>query len=610
MTGNAPGTAIRLLEDADVPKIPGFFEGVSEASRKFFHPHSFDRNAVAEIAQGLRNPDCVHVGAFSGDSLIGHVWYARRSGKPFPGLGIGIVDACHDQGIGKKLMQRIEAIARERGERGLSLSCYPENHRALRVYARQGYRLAGRTGDGAQFRMVRRFADDETPFAVRGVYASGIPWNIAPLTTDTWSFDDWKWYLELLNAAGCNLLKLYIWPTQYYHPDEPELAPNAWRYQVWREALAYARVMGMETCVGFSTGTVPPSTWLRHPELRAQDIHYTGITLCWRRGRERILPYQEHLIDSFADVTDRFIPWFADPGACICPECRDYLGVMLDSLHTLADAIGSRTAVGACLWWSEQMEAGRNGFAPHPDLRRRLAAELPEGTAVITNSSEYETIDIMREQGLAPLPLAFFLDPEGGFESANILPEPKLGQIDAWLEKGLGERHTASLAYRLTPYTQFPGDFYFFRRQLNPAQSRESVLTELGEYVCNPRQGEGSGNEGRQFAAAVESLEQWWGRRREHDLGEAVSGLTSLAKSRRSVKALADAASLLRLLSGGLGNQSLEGFTEDLRLQMSTMPVFRGLTLDHLWSGRARAFLQLRVENWLHRLERQARGGG
>lgn len=163
MTAKPPEVTIRFLEEADLPKLPAFFEGFSEASRRFFHPHSFDRNAAAEIAAAIRNPDCVHVGAFSGDCLIGHVWYARRSGKPFPGLGIGIVDAFHDQGIGRRLMQRIEAIARERGEPGLSLSCYPENHRALRVYSKQGYRLAGRTGDGAQFRMVRNFADDESP---------------------------------------------------------------------------------------------------------------------------------------------------------------------------------------------------------------------------------------------------------------------------------------------------------------------------------------------------------------------------------------------------------------------------------------------------------------
>ena len=141
----------------------------------------------------------------------------------------------------------------------------------------------------SSFGVVRNFADDDTPYTIRGVYASSIPWNIAPLTTDTWSLDDWKWYIELLNAAGCNLLKLYIWPTQYCHPDEPMLACNAWRYQVWHDALAYARVMGMETHVGFSSGTVPPLTWLRYPQLRAEDVNYTGITLCWQRGKERIL---------------------------------------------------------------------------------------------------------------------------------------------------------------------------------------------------------------------------------------------------------------------------------------------------------------------------------
>ena len=93
----------------------------------------------------------------------------------------------------------------------------------------------------------------------------------------------------------------------------------------------------------------------------------------------------------------------------------------------------------------------------------------------------------MRTHGLTPLLLAFFLDPEGGFESNNILPQPKFGQIDQWLEKSIEENHTASLAYRLTLCTQYTGDYYFFQRQLNPTQSGESVLTQLGEYICNPR---------------------------------------------------------------------------------------------------------------------------
>ena len=203
------------------------------------------------------------------------------------------------------------------------------------------------------------------------------------------------------------------------------------------------------------------------------------------------------------------------------------------------------------------------------------------------------------------MPLAFFLDPEGGFESANILPEPKLRQIDAWLEKGLEERHTASLAYRLTPYTQYPGDFYFFRRQLDPSQSRNP---------CSQGWGSTSAIRAREEDPVTEpgSLLQWsrWSG------GGAGGGSRISTRPPRNLPPLRKPTTpsgtwpmprpFCYGCRAGPGDQSLEGFTEDLRLRMSTMPVFRGLTLDHLWSGRARAFLQLRVENWLLRLERQA----
>ena len=131
--------------------------------------------------------------------------------------------------------------------------------------------------------------------------------------------------------------------------------------------------MGMETYVGFSTGTVPPSTWLRYPRLRAEDVNYTGITLCWQRGKNRMLPYQQCLIDTFAEVADNFVLWFADPGACICSRGCDYLHVMFDATHTLSEVITP------CPWRIESIEAGLLGFAPHPNLRHRIADEIPRG---------------------------------------------------------------------------------------------------------------------------------------------------------------------------------------------------------------------------------------
>ena len=591
---------IRLLEDADLPKIPTFFSGLSEISRNFYHPYAFDESAVQLTAEEIKNENCVHIGAFNDQKMVGHVWY--RGKDDYPVLGIGIIDVFQNMGIGQRLMQQIEIIAQQRGKSGIALTCYLENYRAIRVYTKQGYRLVGRNNSDTQFRMIRSFADQQSPFSVRGVYASSIPWNIAPLTTDTWSLEDWKWYIELLNAAGCNLLKIYIWPTQYYHPDEPSLACNAWRYSVWHDALEYARVMGMETHVGFSTGTVPPSVWLRFPQLRAEDVNYTGITLCWQRGKEQILPFQDYLIDTFADVTDSFVLWFADPGACICSDCRDYLGVMMGAFCTLSDRIDGRSNITLCPWWIESIEAGKLGFDSHPNLRNQFATEIPNGSRVIIRSTEHKTIDIMKQQGLNPLPLAFFLDPEGGFESNNILPEPKFRQIDQWLETSLELEHEASLAYRLTPYTQYPGDYYFFNRQLNPTKPRNSILTELSDFVCNPYNQQEFGNAAVCFVSAMESLDKWWYDRHRPDLDDAVDQLRDLTESYHAVKDLSDATIILRHLADRSTDLSIEELTEELRIKMSSMPIFRGLTLDHLWSRRAQAFLQLRVQNWMARL--------
>ena len=605
---------IRPLERADVARIPAYFDGLSPATRATYHPFEFNQQDVTRIAAQLGDDRSAHVGAFCGDGgeerMVGHVWYTHKGGYGRPGLGIGIVDEFQGSGVGQALMAEIDTVASARGEKQIELSVYLDNHRAMRVYAKTGYRIIGRTGDNRQARMVRDFGDDDSPFAIRGMYAHGIPWNIAGLTIDTWTLDDWKWYIELLNAAGCNFLKIYMWSVYYYHPDEPELARNAWRYDVLHDALAYARTLGMTTNVGFSSGTVPHATWLRYPKLRADDIWYTGITLCWRRGRDRLLPYQEYLFDRFADVADSFVVWFVDPGACRCDLCRDYLPVMLDAFETLSDRLGDRAEMSMSPWALKMIEEGGGGFAPHPNLSRNLSAAVPDGTRVLIHSERHDTIRIMSDAGLVPLPMAFFLDPEGGYESSNVLPEPKLGIIDDWLDKSQQEGQSSALAYRLTSYTQYPSDYYYFRRQLNPGASRETLLTELGELVCNPRRQAEFEDAPRRFAAALDRLECWWGSRDDADLRGAADELNMVAGQVAGddidspVRHLADAAALLQRLADGPGDLSLDEFAEELRAELSLMPIFRGLTLEYLWDERARTYLGLRVGPWLKRLER------
>lgn len=368
----------------------------------------------------------------------------------------------------------------------------------------------------------------------------------------------------------------------------------------------------MTTNVGFSSGTVPPSSWLKYPELRADDVWYTGITLCWKRGKERLLPYHEYIFDRFADVADSFVVWFVDPGACKCDLCRNYLPVMLDAFHTLKDRLGDRAEMSMSPWALKMIEEGGGGFAPHPNLSRNLSAEVPDGTRVLIHSERHKTIRIMSDAGLVPLPMAFFLDPEGGYESSKVLPEPKLGVIDDWLDKAQSEGQTSALGYRLTPYTQYPSDYYYFRRQLNPRESRETLLIELGELTCNPQRRTELKGCPERFVAALEALERWWVSRDDAELDGVVPELDALGREvagdediNSPLRHLSDAATLLQRLAAGPGDRSLDEFAESLRVELSPMPIFRGLTLEYLWKERARTFLGLRVGQWLKRLERK-----
>ena len=87
MGDNTTHLTVRFLTDADVPKISVFFEGLSEASRAFYHPYLFDQDAVTKIAGELHNPSCVHIGAFSDEKLVGYVWVPWWRRRRLSGLG-------------------------------------------------------------------------------------------------------------------------------------------------------------------------------------------------------------------------------------------------------------------------------------------------------------------------------------------------------------------------------------------------------------------------------------------------------------------------------------------------------------------------------------------
>jgi len=596
---------VRHLRRDDYDRVLGYFEGLGELTRRYFCPHPFDDEHARMIVETSDMTDTVRLGAMAETAdgpLVGYFYYDHKPDYEFPHVGCGIIDTYHDQGLGPVLMTALVAEARCNGKPGLWLCVDKPNHRALTLYSRFGFRIIGENEKKTHHNMVLDFAAEQTPFKYRCMYLHPIDWKLTHLTADTWTLDEWKLYLDLIQAAGANMLKIFIWPTQYYHPDYPETFRNKWRYEVYKQALQYAHTLNLETHVGFASNGVPPSVWLAHPDKRAKEIGYTGIEMCWQRGRQQILEFSGHLMDYFTPAADGFIVWYADPGLCVCDECVPYTPVMLDMMRTYEQLAGERAQMHHCPWWIWRM-AGDEGSAPlpvTPGIREDILGSMTPGDWTLLYDQDEASIRVARNNGLDVLSVAFFLDPEGGNETNNVLPQTKFDRIETAVSRA-GELGCGLLAYRLTPFTQYHQDWLFFRRQLYPDISRDRALKQLADFI----------GVGEEYIEALTLLDEWWegiaGEYEMEKLRRAAELLTGLvAKRPEYLTHLSEATDILLLLAEhgvAHGWEATEELVEAVQQRMERGPTFVAFTHERLWAKpRAYPFISQRVRQWLKAL--------
>lgn len=611
---------IRHIRKDDYERVLAYFEGLSPTSRKWFCPHPFDEEHAHKIVDTSDGVDNVRLGAFADTAdgpLVGYFYYQTAESQKYPRVGCGIIDEFHNQGLGPHLMKALIAEARRNAKPGLGLCVDKPNHRALRTYSKNGFRIVGQSGSAhggptSHHQMILDFEALASPYTQRCMYAHPIDWQLTHLTPDMFTLREWQLYLDLIQAAGANMLKIFIWPTQYYHPDFPETHHNKWRYELYREVLRYAHTLDLETHVGFAGNCVPPSVWQAHPDKRADEIDYVGIHLCWQRGKDEILQFSEHLIDYFADVVDGFVVWYADPGLCVCDKCQPYTPVVLDQMHTYADYIGNRAQLHHCPWWLWWMDGGEDypdgghGLPISSGIRRDILGAIPSGDWVLLYDGDHQSILIAREKGLKVLSCAFFMDPESGNETNNILPQTKFDQIEASVALAGHEGH-GLMAYRLTPFTQFPQDWLFFRKQLFPNCTRHDALADLAAFL----------GVGAEFVEALDLLNEWWqgtlaGGYDMELLRRAVAILHDLVPARPEyLTHLSESADILLMLAeyGAAHNwQTGDDLVEAVQMRMEQTSTFTSYTHELLWTkARAYPVIRQRVRNWMKALQPIAR---
>ena len=107
-----------------------------------------DKDRLPErVAAALTDPSRKRILPVDGRRVIGFVSGAcgeRERNRHSVHIAVGMLDAYTGRGIGRRLMDAIEAWARGVGARRLELSVMMHNERALALYLGCGYSIEGR----------------------------------------------------------------------------------------------------------------------------------------------------------------------------------------------------------------------------------------------------------------------------------------------------------------------------------------------------------------------------------------------------------------------------------------------------------------------------------
>ena len=144
--GLRDGTTVTLrrVRAADTDRFVGYFDGLSERSRYFYHPFAFERASAEAVTSDLDSQDWYRIVATAErggrETIVGYAWLQGITGPDLPMLGIGIVDDYHERGIGKLLLRALIGVGHGMGLQAIRLGVNDDNPRAIHVYESVGFR--------------------------------------------------------------------------------------------------------------------------------------------------------------------------------------------------------------------------------------------------------------------------------------------------------------------------------------------------------------------------------------------------------------------------------------------------------------------------------------
>jgi hypothetical protein len=448
-------------------------------------------------------------------------------------------------------------------------------------------------------------------FSRRGMLLGVFPLRLTDLSLDTFTLEQWKEYLDSLRELGCN----YVVPllSEFHYPDYPSTNKYRWMCEICKEALGYAREIGMTTGIHIVYNAVPAEYYWRHPERRARCLGYSGA-VSWDKAKDDIRRIHDFLYRYFP-VDELMLMAFDGGGSTMDQFMEEPNRVLEEAFHASAhdfrsvvpDGIISLFGFGVAVL---QLRAKKAGYDMKLDMEK-LMASMPANTRYMDSSANLarrygldvpEHLNMASQAGLAVDNFFFVMDPEAGMETnCSVLPFPKLTAIKNEMDYTVEHLSADGVAgYRMCPPIQVIGDYAFLRWAWDPTLDFSEIIDEAARYIS--RDGEGAGDIGH----AIRLLEEFWTSCDLHKLDECYRILEAAgASSTADLMNLRDGVAVLRIVARAAFETQPNSEGRELMFQqlvdlIQAMPVYKGYTTDEVWTGRISEFLRLKSGWWMN----------
>lgn len=135
---------VRPLAPGDAGLLYRFFLSLSEATKRSFRPHPFDRETAERFTgEEIMNPGVRRFLAMGEDGEAAGYCFFWNWTTGEPSLGVAVSDAFQGQGMGRLMMRYLIEEARVKGKKALHLTTDKANVRAQALYLSCGFRIVG-----------------------------------------------------------------------------------------------------------------------------------------------------------------------------------------------------------------------------------------------------------------------------------------------------------------------------------------------------------------------------------------------------------------------------------------------------------------------------------